>query len=221
MSIRVKQCQTKGKKLTDRRNRIAVLAAERGKTISELAEIVNVKPHTLRRYARHDSEPRLEMAQQIADKLQISLESVLGTDIVEPVTTPVVAPSNNQMPIYGAAQGGPGFDITDIQTPADSAPVPPYLAGAANPYGVYVVGDSMEPRFYAGETLMVHPGKPVRKGDWVVVQFEDDGLYAVVKKFDHSNDKDVHLEQLNPPKPIRYERDSVRAVHKIVGAQFP
>ena len=205
-----------------RRNRIAILAAERGKTISELAEIVEVKAHTLRRYARHDSQPRLEMAQQIADKLQVSLEDVLGTDIVEPVATPVVAASNNQMPIYGAAQGGPGHDITNIETPADTAQVPPYLSGATDPYGVFVVGDSMEPRFYSGETLMVHPGKPVRKGDWVVVQFVDgDGVYAVVKKFDHSNDQDVHVEQLNPPQPIRYARDSVRAVHKVVGAQFP
>ena len=205
-----------------RRNRIAILAAERGKTISELAEIVEVKAHTLRRYARHDSQPRLEMAQQIADKLQVSLEDVLGTDIVEPVATPVVAASNNQMPIYGAAQGGPGHDITNIETPADTAPVPAYLSGATDPYGVFVVGDSMEPRFYSGETLMVHPGRPVRKGDWVVVQFVDaDGVYAVVKKFDHSNDQDVHVEQLNPPQPIRYARDSVRAVHKVVGAQFP
>lgn len=205
-----------------RRNRIAILAAERGKTISELADIVEVKAHTLRRYARHDSQPRLEMAQQIADKLQVSLEDVLGTDIVEPVATPVVAASNNTMPIYGAAQGGPGHDITNIETPADTAQVPPYLSGATDPYGVFVVGDSMEPRFYSGETLMVHPGKPVRKGDWVVVQFVDgDGVYAVVKKFDHSNDQDVHVEQLNPPQPIRYARDSVRAVHKVVGAQFP
>ena len=205
-----------------RRNRIAILAAERGKTISELADIVEVKAHTLRRYARHDSQPRLEMAQQIADKLQVSLEDVLGTDIVEPVATPVVAASNNTMPIYGAAQGGPGHDITNIETPADTAQVPPYLSGATDPYGVFVVGDSMEPRFYSGETLLVHPGKPVRKGDWVVVQFEDaDGVYAVVKKFDHSNDSDVHVEQLNPPQPIRYARDSVRAVHKVVGAQFP
>ena len=99
---------------TMRRNRIAILAAERGKTISELADIVEVKAHTLRRYARHDSQPRLEMAQQIADKLQVSLEDVLCTDIVEPVATPVVAASNNTMPIYGAAQGGPGHDITNI-----------------------------------------------------------------------------------------------------------
>ena len=46
----------------------------------------------------------------------------------------------------------------------DIVPPPASLAGVPNAYAVYVVGASMEPRYYQGELVMIHPGKPVTAG---------------------------------------------------------
>jgi len=206
----------------DRRNRIRVLAAERGMTIAELAARVGMQPHTLRRYTRHEAEPKLEIAEKIASILGVSIDEVLGTAIATIKVNDGISQSRTgrRIPVFGAAQGGVGFDISQVDTPVDSIIAPEYLDSCPDPYGVYVVGESMEPRFYAGEVLLVHPGKPIRAGDWVVVQFRaGPETHAIVKRFLRSSNGHVTLEQLNPAKELRFDRTEVIAVHKIVGTK--
>lgn len=205
-----------------RRNRIRMLAAERGITIAELAIAVGMQPPALRRYTRHEAEPKLEIAQAIAAYFDVPVDQVLGT---EPDSWPLqkisVSERAQRIPVFGAAQGGIGFDVTDVDAPVDWLPRPQYLDGANDPYGVYIVGDSMEPRFFAGEIVFVHPGKPVKRGDYVVVQLAAGSeKHAIVKQFRGFGDGHLLLEQLNPPKEVRFPRDAVLAVHRIVGTQF-
>ena len=65
----------------DRKNQIRVLAAKNEISIAKLAVEVGVRPHTLRRYTRHDAEPRLELCEKIAEFLGVSVAEVLGTEI--------------------------------------------------------------------------------------------------------------------------------------------
>jgi phage repressor protein C with HTH and peptisase S24 domain len=208
----------------NRRNRIRFLAAERGLTIAELAVQIGMQPHTLRRYTRHEAEPKLEIAEKVAEVLGVSIDDVLGTEIGTVKMEEVVASNNKngrRIPVYGAAQGGVGFDITQVDTPVDSIIAPEYLDSCPDPYGVYVVGESMEPRFFAGEILLVHPGKPVRTGDWVVVQFRaGPETHAIVKRFVRAANGHVVLQQLNPDKELRYDRADIVAIHKVVGTKL-
>ena len=62
----------------------------------------------------------------------------------------------------------------------------PICSARRNAYAVYIVGDSMEPRYYAGELAHIHPGKPITIGAFVLVQIrpEHDGdtPKAVIKR---------------------------------------
>ncbi len=202
-----------------RRNRIRLLAAERGLTIAELAIAIDMQPHTLRRYSRHEAEPKIEIAEKIANYFGVSRDHVIGdeTDI-----KPLPRQTNgHKIPVYGAAQGGTGFDVTDVATPVDMLPTPHYVANANDAYGVFVVGESMEPRFIEGEIVIVHPGKPARRGDWVVVQLQaGDEQHAIVKRFKSMSSDHIILEQLNPAQEVRFVRGDVIALHKIVGVQL-
>ena len=207
----------------ERRNRIKVLAAEKGLTIAELAVGIGVQPHTLRRYTRHEAQPRLELADKIADFFGCTREDVLGETRAKVSPLPVLPPASQarNIPVYGAAQGGAGFDITDVTSPVDYIRAPEYLSGSSTAYAVLVVGDSMEPRFCAGETLFVHPGLPPRPGDDVVLQLRAGAeTHSLVKRFVNKQNGGVIVKQLNPDREVRFDSDDVIAVHKIVGTKI-
>jgi phage repressor protein C with HTH and peptisase S24 domain len=128
------------------------------------------------------------------------------------------------MPILGASVGGDsrtrtlfnGQRLGDVTRPAS-------LANNPRAYATYVHGESMEPRYEAGEIVLVNPDKGYRKGNYVVAQvYENDGdpPFGYVKRFVSFGDELV-LEQLNPPEGedrlMRFPRDRVVAVHRIVG----
>ena len=123
------------------------------------------------------------------------------------------------IPVYGHAVGGKdgefilnGNQISDVLAPASLSSVP----GA---YAVYVVGDSMEPRYFAGEAVFVNPRLPVRVGDFVVAQIaadEGEPPLAYVKRYVGQNDKSIRLEQLNPPKKLTFAADRLVSIHRIV-----
>jgi phage repressor protein C with HTH and peptisase S24 domain len=94
------------------------------------------------------------------------------------------------------------------------------LNGVEGGYAVYVYGDSMEPRYYAGELLMVHPHKPIARGDFCVMQigFGDDAC-GYVKQFVSHDSARFKLRQLNPDGPLEFAANGVTAIHKIVGSR--
>lgn len=128
-----------------------------------------------------------------------------------------------KVPVYGSARGGleghfvlNGQQLTDVLAP-------PALRGVKDAYAVFVAGDSMEPRYFAGEVVFVNPMIPVRRGDFVVIQVyqgEDEGaeLHAFVKRFQGHSNGDYIFDQFNPHQDLSFPKAKVRAVHKIVGS---
>jgi phage repressor protein C with HTH and peptisase S24 domain len=99
---------------------------------------------------------------------------------------------------------------------------PPHLAGATQAYAVYVVGSSMEPRYYAGELVHIHPGKPVTTGSFVLVQVrpesEGEAPRAFMKRLVRRTANKVTFEQFNPPKEIDIKASDILSMHRIVGS---
>jgi phage repressor protein C with HTH and peptisase S24 domain len=123
------------------------------------------------------------------------------------------------IPAYGQAVGGKdgefilnGNRIVDILAP-------PSLQGVPDAYAVYVVGDSMEPRYFAGEAVFVNPRLPVRRGDFVVAQIaaeEGEAPHAYVKRFTARDARHLKLEQFNPKKALEFPVGRVISVHRII-----
>jgi phage repressor protein C with HTH and peptisase S24 domain len=124
------------------------------------------------------------------------------------------------IPVYGTAVAGRDgrFDLNGEII--ERIPAPPGLGEISGAYAVYVVGDSMEPRYEAGETVFVHPRKPVKRRDYVIIQVIHDGdegrIDGYIKRLLSISDDTVLCEQLNPPKQIKFPREKVLAIHKIV-----
>jgi SOS-response transcriptional repressor LexA len=122
------------------------------------------------------------------------------------------------LPIYGSAQGGPSGMIMHPDA-IERVRRPAPLTGVAKGFGVYVVGDSMSPAYEHGDLILVHPGRPPRRGDDVLLlQHEPDGdVAALVKRLIRWTQKSWHLEQFNPRREFDLPRAAWQEVHVIVG----
>lgn len=124
------------------------------------------------------------------------------------------------IPLYGHAVGGiDGEFVLNDGTKLADINAPPVLAGITGAYAVSVSGESMEPRYFDGEVVFVHPKRRPIKGDFVVAQIEnpnDGPPLAYVKRLVRYNEGGLVLEQFNPPKELRFPAQAVRSVHVIV-----
>ncbi|MGV1785753.1 MULTISPECIES: LexA family transcriptional regulator [Agrobacterium] len=132
-----------------------------------------------------------------------------------------VITTNKMLPVLGMAVGGEDGRYIFNGSVIDYVVCPPSLENVAGAYAVYIDGESMYPRFKAGETVWVHPGKPARRGDDVIVQLkpiEDDGSppWGYVKEFVGRQGNNLVLRQYNPPIEIQFDVNEVLTTHPIV-----
>lgn len=130
-----------------------------------------------------------------------------------------VAGSGSLIPLYGSAVAGVDGEFELNGEELDRVIGPISLASVPEAYAVTVCGESMDPRYEDGETVFVNPTRRVKRGDYVVaqVQTEESGMIkAYVKRFVSRNAEALVLAQLNPEKELRFEGNSVSAVHYIL-----
>lgn len=119
-----------------------------------------------------------------------------------------------QIPVYGyaAAGGEDRIALADDQV-LDRIEVP-YGLVRGDAVAIRVAGDSMEPRLYSGEMVIVGLGVPPQRNGDCVVELRDGS--ALVKQYRGSRDGTVFLHQLNPDREVRIESSKVKALHAVV-----
>jgi phage repressor protein C with HTH and peptisase S24 domain len=128
--------------------------------------------------------------------------------------------TTRRLNVLGNAAGSALGEFVMNGQVVDMVECPPSLEAVSDAYAVYVVGDSMEPRYYAGEIVYVHPNKPYKRNDFVVVQINVDGEEAphgFIKQFVSLSPTTLTLCQFNPKKEIEFPRKKLLSIHRIVG----
>ncbi|RWP88332.1 MAG: helix-turn-helix transcriptional regulator [Mesorhizobium sp.] len=133
-------------------------------------------------------------------------------------------PQVGSIPVLGQSVGGPNGKFVLNGQEAGRVFCPPMLDNVEGAYAVRVYGTSMEPRYFAGETIWINPHEPVRSGDFVVVQVvgedDDDSRDSYIKQFVSRSNSVVRLRQLNPDEGenemLDFPTKRVFSVHKIV-----
>jgi phage repressor protein C with HTH and peptisase S24 domain len=199
---------------------------------SEAARAMGIEEPT---YLGHENGSRglSRAAPRYARFFGVSLDWLIdgGRDAARAAEPPLAAPPRNaelggparfggaRIPAYGQAVGGRDGEFILNGNRIVDVLAPPSLQGVPDAYAVYVVGDSMEPRYFAGEAVFVNPRLPVRVGDFVVAQIaadEGEPPLAYVKRYTGQNEKSLRLEQLNPPKKLTFAADRLVSIHRIV-----
>ena len=125
------------------------------------------------------------------------------------------------IPVYGHAVGGKDGEFVLKGNQVSEVQAPPNLMHVPDAYAVYVVGDSMEPRYFAGEAVFVNPRLPISRGAFVLAQIskgEEAEPRAYVKRFVSQDAKRLRLEQYSPKKILEFPAAAVVAIHRIVGS---
>lgn len=133
-----------------------------------------------------------------------------------PASLPLPPAAGRDLPVLGAVKGGSeGFYFNEGEA-KEYLQRPPILAGVANAFALYVEGDSMEPRYFAGELLYVNPNRPITKHCFVAIELADG--QGLIKQFLRRNDDQVVLRQFNPAKDLRLAVRDVKRIYRITGS---
>jgi phage repressor protein C with HTH and peptisase S24 domain len=129
--------------------------------------------------------------------------------------------AGEKLKVLGMAECGPdGWSLWNGDV-IDLIDRPASLVGVPNAYAVYVVGESMEPRYHPGEVVHIHPGRPVDVGAYVLVQRrgkQGEPPLAVIKRLAKRTGTKITLEQFNPPRTFDIKASDIVSIHRVVGS---
>jgi phage repressor protein C with HTH and peptisase S24 domain len=215
------------------RKLILARAATINKTLAELSLGIGKNHAYLQQFINRDIPLRLgeEVRHRLAPLLGVDEMQLRGAGFPSIKKQSAAAPSPNAVvagatriastiPAYGHAMGGKDGQFVLNGNKVADVLAPPSLSSVPEAYAVYVVGLSMEPRYFAGEAVFVNPRLPVRKDDFVVAQIaadvEGDPPLAYIKRFVSMDSKALRLTQFNPRKTLEFSSGRVVSVHRIV-----
>jgi phage repressor protein C with HTH and peptisase S24 domain len=209
-----------------------------GVSQADLARHLRLAPSAVSRMLKGERQMKLLEAVQVSAFLGVPQEEVLrhaGASLDAPPraasatstgparrgrpprtgVTPVAPPRGEPIPIRSAGRGGGDQQMFLSDGPIGYTARPANLNGVRGAYAIYMVGDSMEPRYDQGWLLHVNPFKPPTRGRDVVVYKKDQAV--LIKQFIRWEPDALLLRQLNPPQELRVPRDEVVECHLVVG----
>jgi phage repressor protein C with HTH and peptisase S24 domain len=197
-----------------------MLKGERQMKLLEAVQVANFLGVSQEDVLRHagaaaDPPPRPEAAHTGPPRRGRPPRSIL-TGPPRPIQPAGPPPGRGDMiPIRSAARGGGEQEMFLGDGPIGYTPRPTNLAGVRDAYAIYMLGDSMEPRYEQGWLLHVNPFKPPIRGRDVVLYKTNDAV--LIKQFIRWESEALILRQLNPPLELRIPREEVRDCHLVVG----
>lgn len=178
-------------------NAVDSLARDHGLTASALARRAGLDPTTFNKSKRvtREGKQRWPSTESIAKVLD-STGTSLG-DFVAYASGDGPQQAPRHIPLLGMAQAGDRGFFDDAGYPVGGAWDEIALPEVADPhaYALEISGDSMEPVYRDGDTIIVSPGANVRRGDRVVLRTVEGEVLA--KQLLRQTARRIELQSLN------------------------
>ncbi len=177
---------------------IDVLAQRHDMTPSALARKAGLDATTFNKSKRTSADGRLrwpstESISKILDATGASVDEFLSL-----VASRAAAPMRRTIPMIGMAQAGSGGFFDDggfpVGTGWDEVNFP--NVPDEHSYALEISGDSMQPVYRDGDTIIVSPAAQIRRGDRVVVKTTEGEVLA--KELRRRTARVIELKSLNP-----------------------
>ncbi len=195
------------------------LAAEYGLSASGLARRAGLDPTTFNKSKRITREgklrwPSTESVAKILAATGCRLSEFIGFIDPSGDSTPL-----QRIPVIGCAQAGSQGFFGDAGYPTGSGWDEIVFPDIGDPhaYALEISGDSMEPLYRDGDTIIVSPTASLRRGDRVVVKTINGEV--MVKELQRSTAHRVELLSLNPEHESRtLSIDEISWIARVVWA---
>lgn len=200
------------------------LAAENGLSPSGLARRAGLDPTVFNLSKRRTADGRLrwpstESLAKVLDATNTRLEGFSALVSGARALPDLRGKARTRIPLIGLAQAGVEGFFDDGGYPAgagwDEVEMP--ATSDINAYALSINGDSMEPVFRPGDTIVVSPAAPVRVGDRVVARLASGA--AMAKLLARRTATRIELKSLNPAyEDLKFTLPEVQWMHRIIWA---
>lgn len=190
-------------------NSLKELRKAKDLTLDQLARATGLGASTIGNFENGKTKVSKDTLKKIADSLKVSVDDILkppshgGDDILRDQIS-LTLPNASRLkvklrfvPVVSWASAGAANDYGDLSGQIDQ--MVETISADQNAFALIVEGDSMMPRFEAGDIVIFEPNSEPRNGDIVVAKLrEGDGV--LFKKFRRTGreGKVIMLESLNP-----------------------
>lgn len=188
----------------------------RGIKASELSEKAKIPKSAISQYLSGLYEAKQKNIFKLANVLKVSEAWLMGLDVPMEKNTddilkkiggiPLSEIETTPIPILGTVKAG--YDYLAQENIIDYIPFKVNGSDKENYYALNVVGDSMEPLFDDGDTVIVHRQDDFENGDNCVVLIN--GNEATVKKV-YKGSNGIELKAVNPYYPPKiFTKEEIR-----------
>ncbi len=185
-------------------------------TQAEVASALGVSQSAVAQWEAGRTFPAPAIAAKIAKLIGVRF---LAEERERPQNRPLA--ERARLPIIGLPAPGDDERILVDEQPHGEIVAPPQLEGVVEARAVYVRGRSMEPRYYPGEIVYLHPLRPPNPGDFVFLTVREPGFAAAVGYIRQYVGQDlVHVRTLalNPKHEHLVAREDLVGIATIVGS---
>jgi phage repressor protein C with HTH and peptisase S24 domain len=196
------------------------LAADHGLSASGLARRAGLDPTTFNKSKRiaRDGRPRWPSTESIA-KILDATGATINEFVIHVGAVPSAAGAIRRVPVIGYAQAGAKGYFDDAGYPTGSGWDELLFPDIADPhaYALEISGDSMEPLYRDGDTVIVSPAASIRRGDRVILKTTDGEVMA--KQLIRRGAKKVELMSLNAQHADRaISSEHITFIHRVIWA---
>jgi hypothetical protein len=206
------------------RRRILDLMESRGISLRGASEELGRNPAYLHQFLFKASPKSLREAERVklAGLLGVSEALLMSDDqrsVAEFLRRPLARMAGGpKLLIVKYSRGGSDCMTINEDAPMGDVDRPASLIGVDDAYAIEIVGESHEDRLRAGDVAHVHPHKALTRGCDCVVQMMDGS--AIVALFQRMDADRLYVDKLTRRSNEVFLRSCVKAVHRIVGANF-
>ena len=216
-------------------NRLREFRDLAGLSMQALADRVGTTAPQINKLEKGERRLTLDWMTRLATALGIDPRDLLPAGRSLPATLPQERPRlesdgapgpmvpardlRDLIPVRSAARGGEDQEMFLADGPIDYIARPHSLLHVRDAYSIYMIGDSMTPRFRPGQLLHVNPYKPPQLGTGVVVTKTDN--VVLIKEFVRRSDTVLYLKQYYPTAELKYPLNEIRDIHIVVGLDEP
>jgi phage repressor protein C with HTH and peptisase S24 domain len=115
---------------------------------------------------------------------------------------------------------GEGFVVRQRSAAQTQIRKPSFLDYSDEAYAATNYGDSMQPRYYTGDTLFIDPTLDAMPQDDVVVMFRlPDRMAGIFRELVSQTDDQIVIKDVASNKPVTLNKADIYALHVVVGSQ--
>jgi repressor LexA len=134
------------------------------KTQREVADAINVSPQTFNTWCQGIALPRMGKVQRLADYFGIGKSDLID----DKHSVPETLAKSRSVTINVLGRVAAGIPIEAVENIIDTEEISEDMAKTGEYFGLQIHGDSMEPRMYEGDVVIVRQQDDAESGDIVI-----------------------------------------------------